>query len=137
MCVEVRGEMQSVIGVWLSSKQASYADVCGVIPEIGIQPFWRALRVRREGAEGRLHRQLSEEGIGLYAPAFPILSGLEEMHVDISWVDAEKIPALLYEIDIGRAACEDPWGQAVFDALKGCATRALAVADGISLSPCW
>src|SRR4051812_46794122 len=111
MRVLVRGEMQSVIGVWLSGECSSYADVCGVIPEIGIQPFWRALGVLREGPEGTLHRQLSEEGTGLYAPAFPVLSGLEEMHVDISWVDAEKIPALLREIEMGRAACDDPWGQ--------------------------
>ncbi len=137
MLVGVHGEMQSVIGVWLSSRRTSYADVCGVIPEIGIQSFWRALGVLREGPEGTLHRQLSEEGIGLYAPAFPVLSGLEEMHVDLSWIDAAKIPDLLREIEVGRASCDDPWGQAVFDALHKCAVKAMTESAGLMISPCW
>ncbi|SEB97292.1 hypothetical protein [Terriglobus roseus] len=135
MGVEVRGNMQSVVRVWLSGKRTSYADACGLIPHIGILSFWRALGVH--DFEERLQKELLEGGVGIFAPGFPILSELSQMQIDISWVDAEKIPALLCEIDIGRAACEDPWGQAVFDALKGCATRALAVADGIRLSPCW
>jgi hypothetical protein len=43
MLVEVLGEMQSVIGIWVSDKQTSYADACGVIPEVGLSSFWRAL----------------------------------------------------------------------------------------------
>jgi hypothetical protein len=84
-----------------------------------------------------LDKHLFEGGAGLFAPEFPILSELDEMHIDISSIDAEKIPALLHEIETGRAACNDPWGLAIFDGLHHCATLALAKSDGLFLSPCW
>jgi hypothetical protein len=136
MLVEVLGEMQSVIGIWLSDKQTSYADACGVIPEVGLSSFWRALGVQ-EGFDVRLQAHMFEGATGPFAPGFPVLSELDQMHIDITWVEAGDIPAFLRELDIGRAACDDRWGQAVFDALKTCATLASARSVGIRLSPCW
>lgn len=136
MVIEVLGEMQSVIGIWLSDRQTSYSDACGVIPEVGLSSFWRALGVQ-ESFDVKLQAHMLEGATGLFAPGFPILSTLDQMHIDISWVEAKDIPALLRELDVGRAACDDRWGKAVFDALRSCATLAAARSVGIRLSPCW
>jgi hypothetical protein len=71
----------------------------------------------------------------LAAPGYPILSKLIQMQTGNAEVEAADISALLREVEIGRANCTNPWGVAVFEALKTCATLALARSDGILLSP--
>ena len=123
------------IGVWLQERRATYEDVCGLIPEVGLPSFWQALGVH-EGYAKRVARELAGEA-GVFAPRFPVLSELSQMYIDVSWIDAKEIPALILELERGRTACQDPWGQAVFDGLQKCATLALAECDGIWLLPCW
>jgi hypothetical protein len=102
---------------------------CGVFTAAGIEPFWEALGVYGiwDGFEETLQVEWLKGNMVLAAPDFPVLSKLIQMEIDNATVKAEDVPALLREVEIGRANCTNPLGIAVFEALKACGTLALAV----------
>ncbi|HWE86569.1 MAG TPA: hypothetical protein VG267_16615 [Terracidiphilus sp.] len=132
MYVEINGKWEHAIGIWPNGDFSG--KPCGFIPLGGLSHFWEALGVR-EDAEEKLQPEWIKGNLVPVAPEYPVLSWLIQMQIDNSWVKAEDIPALLREVDIGRANCIDPQGMAVFEALKTCATLALAQSNGIALSP--
>ncbi len=131
---KVNGDWQHGISIRIPPGGDVYVEPCGFVPEEGLPAFWEALGVH-EGDEQRLWPQWMEGNWVPVAPTFPILSELIQMRIDISDIKADDIPALLQEIEIGRANCSDARGLAVFDALRKCAMLALAQSKGIVLSP--
>ncbi len=137
MYVEINGKLQYAIAVWPWPDGYVYDKPIGLFPEAGILHFWEALGVYgiHDGFEEELQKEWLKGNMVLAAPAFPVLSQLIQMQIDNSHVKAADVPALLREVEIGRANCGNPLGIAVFDGLKTCATLALAQSKGILLSP--
>lgn len=123
--------------VWSYPVGYVYDKPCGVFSDAGIEPFWEALGVYgiHDGYEEELQKEWMKGNLVLAAPDYPVLSELIQMQIDNSEVKAEDIPALLREVEIGRANCNNPLGIAVFDALKSCATLALVQSTGVLISP--
>lgn len=136
MRVELHGELQWVIGIWLMTGRDVHSEPCGVIPFVGLASFWKAMEIPAflEGTP----EELSMQGETMIAAsAFPVLSELVQMHIDIADVAASNIPNLILELEAGRARCSDFWGLTVFDEMKKCAMLAFSRSDGIFLSPSW
>jgi hypothetical protein len=137
MRVYIDDGWQYAIGIWSWPAGYVYEKPCGFILEAGISHFWEALGADGicDGFEEKLQKEWLNGNMVLAAPGYPTLSKLIQMQTGNAEVEAADISALLREVEIGRANCTDPLGVAVFEALKTCATLALAQSDGILLSP--
>jgi hypothetical protein len=123
--------------IWSYPVGAVYDKPCGVFTAAGIEPFWEALGVYgiHDGYQDEIEEEWMKGNWVLAAPDFLVLSQLLQIQIDNATVKAADIPALLREVEIGRANCPNPLGIAVFDALKACGTLALAQSTGILISP--
>jgi len=126
-----------MIKIWSCPVGYVYERPCAVFSEEGIEPFWEALGVYgiHDGYKDKIEDEWMKGNWALAAPDFPVLSGLLQMQIDNTTVEAKDVSALLREVEIGRANCSNPSGTAVFDALEACGTLALAQSTGILLSP--